>query len=254
MSARPPEPFAPVLHLDECASTNSEAMRLTLGGEPGPFWVSAERQTGGRGRQGRTWVSPAGNLCASLFLRLACEPHTASQLSLVAGLALWDAVTDQPGYVAGGQCLQLKWPNDLLIGSAKCAGILVETSVVQPRQLASVIGFGVNVAAHPEETGRPVTSLSAHGITTDRLRLLADLDAAIGRRLAQWQLGQGFEAIRTEWQARALPPGEPITVNTSGTRISGRYAGLDPEGALLLKEEGGTIRRIAFGEVVDAVG
>lgn len=254
MSEHPPEPFAPVLHIDECASTNAEAMRLTLAGELGPFWVSAEKQTGGRGRHGRTWVSPPGNLCASLFIRLACEAATASQLSLVAGLALWEAVSQSPGFADTETDLRLKWPNDLLIGQAKCAGILIETSVVHPRQLACVIGVGVNIAAHPESLDRQVTSLRAHGIETDRGRLLVNLDAAMGRRLADWRLGAGFADIRAGWQSHTCEPDQPISVNASGARIAGRYAGLDADGALLLKDDGGTIRRIAFGEIVDADG
>lgn len=248
------EPFAPVLHIDECVSTNTEAMRLTLAGEMGPFWVTATKQTGGRGRHGRTWVSLSGNLYASLFVRLACEPAIAGQLSLVAGLALWEAVSQSPGFAHAETDLQIKWPNDLLIGSAKCAGILIETSIIHPRQLACVIGFGVNVAAHPVDLERQVTSLRAHGIETDPTRLLAALDAAMGRRLADWQLGAGFPTIRADWQHHTCKANEPMAVNTLGKRIAGRYAGLDPDGALLLKEEGGTIRRIAFGEVVDAVG
>ncbi|MCV0369410.1 biotin--[acetyl-CoA-carboxylase] ligase [Filomicrobium sp.] len=245
--------FAPVLQLEECASTNAEAMRLTLAGEAGPFWVTSEKQTGGRGRQGRTWTSPPGNLSASLLIRLACEPITATQLSLVAGLALREAVAEQPGFERVAGNLRLKWPNDLLLGTAKCAGILVETSVIEARQLACVIGFGVNIKASPEGLDRAVTCLYDHGMVTDSSALLASLDATMGRRMGDWKLGLGFPVICAEWQRFAGTPGEAISVNASGTRFSGRYAGLDLDGALLLKEDGGTIRRIAFGEIVDAL-
>jgi len=244
-----PALFAPVLKLDECASTNAEAMRLTLSGEPGPFWITTEKQTGGRGRHGRSWESPPGNLCASLFIRLACEPAVATQLSLVAGLALWEAINECP--MPAGTKVQLKWPNDLLIGKAKCAGILVETSIVDTRQLACVIGFGVNIKAAPEGLDRDVTSLSAHGIEADCDTLLAKLDASLGRRLADWRLGAGFQAICNAWQRHGSEPGQPIAVNAAGRRLAGRYAGLDDDGALLLKEDGGTIRRVAFGEILD---
>lgn len=247
------ESFAPVLHLDSCASTNAEAMRLTLAGEEGPFWVTTDRQTGGRGRQGRTWTSPSGNLSASLLIRLACEPVVATQLSLVSGLVLREAVAEQSGFERAAGNLRLKWPNDLLIGTAKCAGILVETSVIEARQLACVIGFGVNIKAKPEGVDRDVTSLYDHGIETDSSTLLKSLDVAMGRRMADWRLGLGFPVICAEWQRYAGTPGDAISVNASGTRFSGRYAGLDLDGALLLKEDGGTIRRIAFGEVVDAL-
>lgn len=249
MSDYRPASFAPVLHLDECASTNAEAMRLTLSGEPGPFWITAERQTGGRGRQGRSWVSPPGNLSASLFIRLACEPAVATQLSLVAGLALWEAVSSFPMPV--DTQVRLKWPNDLLIGHAKCAGILVETSIVDVRQLACVIGFGVNIQSPPEGVDRDVTALSAHGIEADRSTLLGRLDETLGQRLADWRLGAGFQVICNAWQRHAGEPGQPIAVNAAGQRLAGRYAGLDQDGALLLKESGGTIRRIAFGEILD---
>src|SRR5690606_15079147 len=110
-----------------------------------------------------------------------------------------------------------------LIGEAKCAGILIETSIVHPRQLACIIGFGVNVIEHPDIAERQVTSLSTHGIETNRDRLLADLDAAMSRRLADWRLGAGFEIIRSDWQRHTCEAGKEITVNASGARLTGRY-------------------------------
>src|SRR5262249_11568967 len=149
---------------DQVGSTNAEAFALAKAGEKGPLWVMAHRQTQGRGRSGRRWVSEPGNLHASLLLSLACPPAATHQLSLLAGVAVVDAI----GAVSADRpirTLRLKWPNDVLIGGAKCAGILPESHAgTSVGDALAVIGVGINLAWHPEDLGRAATHLGAHGV------------------------------------------------------------------------------------------
>src|SRR6185437_573813 len=140
---------ARILHLRETGSTNADAMRLALKGEDLPLWVIADRQTAGRGRAGRSWVSPTGNLYASLAICCAAPIEKAGQLSLVAGISLFDAIRATTG-LAPDAGLRLKWPNDVLLGLAKMGGILVEsTSARGSPGFLAVLGFGVNIDNAP---------------------------------------------------------------------------------------------------------
>ena len=234
--------------MTETGSTNNDAMRLALAGETLPLWVTAERQTAGRGRAGRVWVSDRGNLQASLAVICNAPLAQAGELALVAGLALFDTVrTTMP--LVEMISLRLKWPNDLLIGSAKAGGILVESTTArgQPGFLA-VIGFGLNIATCPGDLGRSVTALGDHGpapAVTDVLSVLSDQAQAW---LAVWDEGRNFEAIRSAWLARGGPLGEPISVQTQSGLVSGTFKGLSASGALLA-EVGGQIQSITHGDV-----
>jgi BirA family biotin operon repressor/biotin-[acetyl-CoA-carboxylase] ligase len=150
-----------LVRLEEIDGTNAEAMRRVLGGEGGPLWVTAERQTAGRGRLGRAWTSQMGNLFASYVVTIDCPPATAAQLSLVAGVAVIDALWEA-GDVAG---LRLKWPNDILVGEAKAGGILVESTSRPGRQgTVAVVGVGLNLSSAPQDLGQAATYLAAHGL------------------------------------------------------------------------------------------
>ncbi|MFZ2469026.1 MAG: biotin--[acetyl-CoA-carboxylase] ligase, partial [Parvibaculum sedimenti] len=147
----------------EIDSTNEEAKRLGEAGEPGPIWITAERQTAGRGRRGREWVSPSGNFMGTLLLRPQANPRKAAELSFVAALAVHDAV-DGLLSPALRPDLKLKWPNDLLHGGKKLAGILLESSGIAGGELAWLaIGIGINLAQYPEGVEYPATSLAALG-------------------------------------------------------------------------------------------
>lgn len=239
------------LHFPEIGSTNSEAMRRALAGEAGPLWISTDRQTAGRGRSGRSWESLSGNLHASLLMVLPSPAPRAYQLSLVAGLMVWEALA---GVLVGAAAadLRLKWPNDILIGGRKAGGILIESTVLgagtEAARLAAVIGIGINVATHPEDLGRPATSLAAHGAEISPGALLARLAEQARSWLALWDNGDGFPAIREAWLTRAHPIGERMSINTGSERVAGTFAGLEADGGLLLGTETG-IRRFAFGDV-----
>jgi BirA family biotin operon repressor/biotin-[acetyl-CoA-carboxylase] ligase len=230
--------------LEETGSTNAEALTRARAGERGPLWITASRQTQGRGRRGNAWVSLTGNLHASLLLTEPCAPDKAPQLSFVAGLALHDAVAACAPQVA--PMLALKWPNDLLLAGAKVAGILLEGE--SDPAFAVVIGMGVNCAAHPEGTPYPATDLAAAGAKVAPSALFEGLASAIERRLAQWSGGVDFAAIRADWLARAAGLGQEISVRLPEREFTGRFEGLDETGRLLVMQADG-VSAVTAGEV-----
>ncbi len=224
-------------------------MRLALDGETLPLWVSAERQSAGRGRAGRTWVSTGGNLHASVAISVKAPLALAGQLALVSGLALYEAV-QAVAPPAKNICLRLKWPNDLLIGPSKIGGILVEsTTVGDGPSFVAVIGFGLNIAAAPDQLGRAVTSLRAAGVETELETVLQNLAEELKVWLERWDNTRGFGAIRSSWMERAGPLGEHITFNSGQGPVHGTYQGLSETGGLLA-EVGGRRETITFGDVM----
>ena len=244
-------PNAPrILELTSIDSTQAEAQRRAAAGERGPLWIAAQRQTQGRGRSGRAWASPSGNLAATLLLSSQIPLALLPQLSLVTGVAAFDAAApfladDRPE----APPLRLKWPNDLLIGDAKLAGILIETSILGADTLA-MIGIGINIAEAPPVPGRAITRLADHSSAPPTPSdLLHALSQSMAHWLNVWSNGAGFSAIRAAWLARALPEGAAITVNAGEGPIHGSFVGLDTDGALLLLETSGHRRRFSWGDV-----
>jgi BirA family biotin operon repressor/biotin-[acetyl-CoA-carboxylase] ligase len=238
--------LAGVRHItyETLGSTNAEALARARAGERGPLWISAAIQSAGRGRRGSAWVSVAGNLFATLLLTEPSPPEAAPQLSFVAALALHDAVAECAPQL--GPLLKVKWPNDLLLGDKKLAGILIEGE--SNPALAVAIGIGVNCAAHPGDTAYPATDLAAAGALVSPLSLLNVLSVAMRRRLDQWQGGQGFAAIRGDWLKRAAGLGEDIRVRLPERELEGRFKGLDDAGRLLVEQPAG-IAIVTAGEV-----
>jgi BirA family transcriptional regulator, biotin operon repressor / biotin---[acetyl-CoA-carboxylase] ligase len=272
----------------ETHSTNDDVAAHAREGAPEGLWLRAERQTGGRGRQGRGWHSPEGNLYASTLVRMREGDPPAPTLALVAAVALHEVSAlfagDQPSPLWGGQgggrpasagrkeslsashaaraphptlphkgggllsspgaspahAVMIKWPNDILAGPAKLAGILLERSGD-----AVVIGFGVNLAHHPEHLGRPVTSLAALiGAAPDPALFLETLAECFARWLARWR-SEGLAPIRAAWLAAAHPPGTALATSEG----EGLFDGLDPSGALRLRLADGIVRVIHAGDV-----
>ncbi len=221
-------------------------MALARGGMREPVWITAQQQTAGRGRRGRTWVSPPGNLYASLLLPDPCAAALAPQLSFVAALALHHAVSEAAPALRGR--LMLKWPNDLLLDDGKLAGILVEGETLADGAFTAVIGMGVNCAHHPEGLPYRATSLAAAGAPVESRALLEVLARALSARIAGWDRGAAFAAIREQWLARAWRFGEDVRLRTP-EEASGRFAGIDQDGRLLIDVAGQGIRAIAAGEL-----
>jgi BirA family biotin operon repressor/biotin-[acetyl-CoA-carboxylase] ligase len=236
---------------DTLASTNAEALASARGGERGPLWVVAHEQTAGRGRRGNAWVSPPGNLYATLLLIDPAPAECAPQLSFVAVLALHDAITAcAPGLQ---KTLTLKWPNDLLCAGAKLAGILIESERTTDA-LAVAIGIGVNCQTHPAQTPYPATDLKGEGATVAAEALFEALTGCMTQRLTQWRRGGGFSEIRADWIARAAGLGGNICARLPDKEIIGRGEGLDEHGRLLLRLPDGSLQAIAAGEVFPMTG
>lgn len=238
----------PVTHYAELASTNVEAMRLAAVGVSTPHWIVADVQTAGKGRSGRQWLGSPGNLFASYVSSIDVPVSSAAQLSLVAAIAAFDAISALG--LTRGAGLRLKWPNDILIGAAKAGGILVESTRLPARHdLCAIIGVGLNIADHPDISGRSVTSLAAHGLSVTPRDTLDALDGALARALAVWNAGRGFASIRAAWIERAGPLGELVSVNSADGTLTGAFAGLDEDGALFIVLEDGERRRCTYGDV-----
>ena len=232
-------------------STNDEARRLARQGAREGTLVWADAQAAGRGRRGRPWLSPPGNLYLSLVLRPDAPASRAPQLGFVTALALGDAL-----HLLAGPSLafSFKWPNDLLARRAKLAGILLESEMAAGGGLDFVIiGVGVNLASAPRDLEYPATSLADQGfpgITP------ASLLSAFAEHFARWAerwRAEGFAPMRAAWLSRAGGIGEAVRVRLERLTLEGRFLDLDQDGALVI-ETGGDRRRIAAGEVFPALG
>jgi BirA family biotin operon repressor/biotin-[acetyl-CoA-carboxylase] ligase len=226
-------------------STNDEAMRRARAGDPGPFWIAAREQTRGRGRQGRAWMSPEGNLAASLLLIDPAPVSRAPQLGFVAGVALARAVR---GLGLGARRAELKWPNDLVVAGAKLSGLLLEAAQLPDGRLACVIGFGVNVVASPQGLPYPATSLADLGVETDAQALLALLAENMALWLERWQGGAEFDRIRAAWLEHAAARDKNIRIVSAGRELEGIFRGIDASGHLMLETSDGC-EAIAAGDV-----
>jgi BirA family biotin operon repressor/biotin-[acetyl-CoA-carboxylase] ligase len=238
-----------LIALDSTESTNDEAAAAARRGDPGRLWIVAREQRAGRGRHGRPWTSPPGNLYASLLLVDPCEPAVAPQLGFIAGVALHEAVAAETGLDAPR--LGLKWPNDLLLDGAKVAGLLLEGHRGRDGPLAVVIGFGVNVAAAPESAAYPAQALSTSTRDLSVESLFASLSRCFARHLELWRKAQAagasdpFGPVRREWTKRATGIGAPVTIRLPAGERSGSFLGLDEAGRLRLRTPAGT-------ELIDA--
>ena len=238
-----------LLELGAVTSTNDVARKLADEGEPAGLFVVADRQTAGRGREGRTWRSPPGNLYASLLLRPSRPLAEAASLSLVVGLALAEAV----GTLSGGRVEpRLKWPNDVQVDGAKLAGILLEgASDGHGGCLWLVVGVGVNVVSAPADAAAayPTTHLVACGLAdaTPRSLLLA-LTETLRPHLDWWE-AEGFAAIREVWLERAAAVGAAVELRLGDRLVKGRMVDVDENGALRLRLASGAVERFAAGEV-----
>lgn len=229
-------------------STNDEAKALARSGAAEGTIVWAKRQEAGRGRRGRAWTSPEGNLYTSTVLRPGRSPAEAAQISFVAALAIAETAAAVLPETADIRC---KWPNDVLVNGRKLSGILLESEAGPDGGLAwLVLGVGINLRHSPEGTEFPATSLVAEGAPAMQPAGLLEIYA---EQLALWYarwLEHGFAPVRSAWMARAKGIGEPVVVRLSDRTLTGTFADLDSDGVLLLDRDDGTGRqRIAAGDV-----
>lgn len=238
-----------LVRYETIGSTNDEAKRLARSGAPHGTLVWAREQTLGRGRRGRAWISPPGNLYLSLILRPHVSPGMAAQLGFVAALAVGEALQSIFPALAD---LAYKWPNDVLVGGRKIAGILLESETVEGETLAFlVVGVGINLAGSPPDTAFPATSIAEEGLgAAAPAAVLAAFAPAFDAWMRRWQR-QGFMPVGAAWRARAAALGRPIEVRLDRATLHGLFRDIDEEGALLL-EAAGECRRVAAGEVFPA--
>ncbi|GAA0771328.1 biotin--[acetyl-CoA-carboxylase] ligase [Roseibium denhamense] len=244
-----PAPGAPGFRLEhhaEVGSSNTLAFDRARAGDAGRLWIRADIQTAGRGRRGRDWDSPNGNLFASLLL-INPEPRDRiGELPLLAAVALAEAVDKAAGTL---QLVGLKWPNDLLVEGAKLSGILLEAETLGDGRLAVVLGIGVNCMSHPPLSMYQATDLRSLGFPVAADRLFECLTESVARHLAAWQGPGGFEPVRRAWLKRAAHIGKEITVRTGHEEVTGIFTDLDTRGHLVLKLDDGRVQTIYAGDV-----
>lgn len=245
MAPRVPSGYS-VASFETIDSTNEEARRRAALGERGPLWIWARKQTAGRGRRGREWDSPDGNLMTTLLIAPGVSAAEAARLSFVAALAVHDLATTYAQRAA----TRVKWPNDVLIDGKKVAGILLESSGSEGVDILPwlAIGIGVNLTQAPAAVAYPATSLGDHGPAPSPEEALARLAEAWETRFRDWRVN-GFAAIREAWLAVAAGLGQSIEVRLPGETLQGRFETLMPDGALSLILPTGSRRAITAGEV-----
>ena len=228
----------------ETGSTSADLLARLAAGEriPEGDWLVADRQARGRGRQGRTWLDAPGNFMGSTVVHVSPQDPSPASLSFVAALAVYETVVTRLGNPRG---LQLKWPNDVLLGGGKFCGLLLEREGQDV-----VVGIGVNLVAAPAVDGLKTRSLAEFGPPSGRDAFAADLAAQFDLELGRWRQ-YGLEPILNRWLAAAHPVGSALTVHEpSGQRLSGTFDGLEPDGALRLRLADGACRVIHAGDVV----
>ena len=239
---------------DQIGSTNAEAMSRARDGERGPMWFVTTEQTAGRGRRHRPWIAPRGNLASSILEVMDVSPAVAATLGFAAGLALEAAlrtISVEAALRSGGSGqlrFGLKWPNDVLAGGQKLAGILLEAEALQ-NGLAIVVGIGTNVVAAPEGTPTPATSLNALGIQVGAEELFKALSDAWVEFRGIWDRGRGFAEIRKLWLERAAGLGERVAIQTGNSTLEGTFDTIDETGCLIVRTAEGKRVPVAAGEV-----
>jgi BirA family biotin operon repressor/biotin-[acetyl-CoA-carboxylase] ligase len=223
-------------------STNADLLARTVQGAPEGLWLRADAQDGGRGRLGRIWESPSGNLFASTIVRLRDTDPSPASLAFVTAVAVFDAVRRMAPQVP----ICVKWPNDILTpDGAKLCGVLLERA-----SDAVVVGIGLNLVWHPQNLERKVTDLLTLGAMPPDAQTAVEIVAEVfARYLAIWRQS-GVEVIVRHWEARAHPRGTALSAKLpDGEHLDGLYAGLNEDGALQLRLADGSIRAIHAADV-----
>ncbi|MEO1745327.1 MAG: biotin--[acetyl-CoA-carboxylase] ligase [Pseudomonadota bacterium] len=236
-------------HVETIGSTNREMGTLFAerGAALDQHWLTAGEQTEGRGRRDRKWSSPPGNLYASMCLDVSgMRTEALGILPLATGLAIHKALETLLPY---SKSIALKWPNDVLIDGAKCCGILLERHVIKDATAAIIIGIGLNVKSHPDDTPYPATHLDAGGPKIALNTAFAALSSAMAETLSGIDRPDFAAMIRDAWRARAKGVGDAITVNLANGQLRGIFHDLDAGGRLVLRLDDNTTRTISAGDI-----
>src|SRR5437879_2170461 len=226
---------------DSIGSSNAEAMSRARDGERGPMWFVTSEQIAGRGRRHRPWIAPRGILACSILEVIDVSPAVAATLGFAAGLAL-EAALQRVSIEAslrsagtGHMNYSLKWPNDVLAGRQKLAGILLEAEAVADNRLAVVVGIGTNVVAAPERTPTPATSLTALGVHIGAEELFAVLSDCWAEFRGLWDNGRGFGEVRRLWLARAAGLGQPVAIQSGGSTVEGTFGTIGEAACMIVR-------------------
>ncbi|MFT4091444.1 MAG: biotin--[acetyl-CoA-carboxylase] ligase [Asticcacaulis sp.] len=236
--------ITPVEAFECLESTQTEALSRLKSGDAGPRWIRALRQTAGQGRMGRVWRGEDGNLFASWYMTVDMDLRLMPQLAFVAALAVHDVLRS---VVRDEALLKIKWPNDVLYDGAKLCGILVQSEPFAGGLTGLVTGIGINVQVAPEVEAYRTASLrdiSDSPPTADEL--MSRLNNCFRLRFAEWRDGK-FADMATEWFARAY--GRDLVCVVDQGRLEGRIAGLNTDGALLIRPETGAIQAVSSGTI-----
>ena len=219
------------------------------------MWFVTSEQTAGRGRRHRPWIAPRGNLASSILEVIDVSPAVAATLGFAAGLALEAALqkvsVEAALRAAGSDDMKysLKWPNDVLAGREKLAGILLEAEAVAGGRLGVVVGIGTNVIAAPEGTPTPATSLAALGVHIGAEELFAVLSDSWAEFRGIWDQGHGFGEIRRLWLERAAGLGRGVAIHSGGTIVEGTFDTVDEQGCMIVRTSDGKRVPISAGDV-----
>lgn len=247
---------------DTVGSTNSEAVAAATAGDPGGIWFATRQQTAGRGRRGRQWESPVGNLAATLLIVPESDPTLSATLGFVAGVALNHALSGilphgvvkigVDGADAAGSenaRIALKWPNDVLADGAKLAGILLEASKLPDGRHAIAIGFGINAVAAPQGLPYPATSLSELGVPRSAEAVFEALSDSWVETFGLWNDGRGIGDVLSRWRGSAAGIGAPVAVNQNGEVVRGIFETIDDAGRLIVRAADDRRIAITAGDV-----
>ncbi len=246
---------------DSIGSTNAEALAAAAAGDPGGLWIVARQQTAGRGRRGRPWSSPHGNLAASLLLLPDADPAVSATLGFVAGVALSRALAivlpkglvrigiDGADAANGSGRVALKWPNDVLADGAKLAGILLEAGRAAGGRQAVVVGIGINVVAAPEGLPYPATSIAELGVSRTAEQVFEVLSDTWVEAFNLWNEGGGVAAVLEQWRGAAAGIGSPVAVTQDGQTVRGVFETIDEAGRLIVRANDNRRIAITAGDV-----
>ncbi len=236
------------LALDEVGSTNVVALEAARSGDPGRLWITAARQTAGRGRRGRSWASERGNLYATLLLVDPASDEHVVDLPLVIALGVRNGLAKLPGL--DPDVVRIKWPNDILFAGAKSVGILLESERGADGRRAVAVGCGINVTTVPDGTPYAVTSLRAAGYTGTLDAVFASVAEGVEAALDLWDAGRHFSEVRAEWLRHSVGRGEACRINLpDGTAVEGVFVDLDAGGRLVLDRGQGERRHFSAGDL-----
>jgi BirA family biotin operon repressor/biotin-[acetyl-CoA-carboxylase] ligase len=232
-----------LVSFDSIGSTNAEGLARAKAGEGGPLWLVTDNQTSGRGRRNRAWISPRGNLAATVLEVLDVAPPLAATLGFAAGVATAGALRSL--FVEA----ELKWPNDVLLRGAKLCGIGLEAEALGDGAMAVVTGIGINVVAAPQGVPFAAISLNEAGFALSAAQVFARLTDAWAEARGIWDQGRGMGELRRRWLALAAGIGGPVTVQVGGRTVSGTFETIDDSGYLIIATADGKRVPIASGDV-----